>query len=342
MNKNYHINNMKIFRNILLIFFILCVTNAWGEDGLQIKGKIRVIKPAALQVKDLNGNMVLSCTINSDGIFSTGEKDIVPDVYTLSIGNMTQNIYLENSPITINGYFDALKPENTSLSFTGIDPFLALQEYIPEGSQRQKKKVSPAVQGKLTPEMAAALAYLVDTEDYSSNKMLLDMIPEQSRNSLSAQWLVKRVNTLSRYILGAQCPEFTFVDASGKEVSLKDFRGKIVLLDFCASWCAPCRKEMRSLLKIYNELKGDDLEFISISLDSEEKNWRKMLEEEKLPWVMLWDKEGFPKNNQPNQIQTAYGFFSIPFLVVINKEGKLLTRKIRGEQVRDAIQEARK
>lgn len=333
---------MKIVKNILFILFLLCVTNAWGEDGLQIKGKIRVIKPAALQVKDLNGNTILSCTINTDGFFSTGKKDIVPDVYTLSIGDMTHNIYLENNPITINGYFDAIKPENTSLSFTGIDPFLTLQEYIPEDNQRQKKKISPSVQGKLTPEMAAALAYLVNTEDYSSNKMLLDMIPEQARNSLSAQWLVKRMNTLSRYIPGAQCPDFTFEDANGQKVSLKDFRGKIVVLDFCASWCAPCRKEMRSLLKIYNELKGDDLEFISISLDSEEKNWRKMLEEEKLPWIMLWDKEGFPKNNQPNQIQAAYGFFSIPFLVVIDKEGKLLARKIRGEQVRKAILEARK
>ena len=68
------------------------------------------------------------------------------------------------------------------------------------------------------------------------------------------------------------------------------------------------------MLTIYNDLKADDLEFISVSLDDSEAKWRKMLDEEKLPWVMLWDKTGFPKNSKtPSAIQAAYGFYSIPF-----------------------------
>ncbi len=97
--------------------------------------------------------------------------------------------------------------------------------------------------------MASALAYLADVNDYPSNKMLLDMIPEQDRNSLSAKWLINKVEVLSptrssvQNVLG-----FTFIDSNGKSVSLKDFRGKIVVLDFCASFgvvlaakrCAVC------------------------------------------------------------------------------------------------------
>ena len=89
---------------------------------------------------------------------------------------------------------------------------------------------------------------------------------------------------------------------------------------------------MKSLLPIYNELKGNDLEFISVSLDKREKDWKKMLAEEDLPWVMLWNQEGFTIGNEPNEIQKAYGFYGIPFIVLIDKEGRILARGLRGRE----------
>lgn len=328
----------KLVRRFLVAVLLLCGTSAWAEGSLHISGKLRILKPTTLQIKNLNDSVILNCTIPQNGVFSTEKTTIVPDVYKLFLGDTEQKIYLENNPVTINGYFDEKNPTQSSLSFTGIEPFLTLQKYMPAEANPNKATISPIEKGKLTPGMAAALAYLANIEDYPSNKMLLDMIPLAQRTSLSAKWLAERVEILSHRIPGAVCPDFTFMDDRGKNVSLKDFRGKIVVLDFCASWCAPCRREMRHLLKIYNELKADDLEFISISLDDSEARWRKMLDEEKLPWVMLWDKEGFPKSNKtPSAIQTAYGFFSIPFLVVIDKEGKLVERNVRSEQVRETI-----
>lgn len=328
----------KLVRRFLVAVLLLCGTSAWAEGSLHISGKLRILKPTTLQIKNLNDSVILNCTIPQNGVFSTEKTTIVPDVYKLFLGDTEQKIYLENNPVTINGYFDEKNPTQSSLSFTGIEPFLTLQKYMPAEANPNKATIPTDAKGKLTPGMAAALAYLANIEDYPSNKMLLDMIPLTQRTSLSAKWLAERVELLSHRIPGAVCPDFTFMDDRGKNVSLKDFRGKIVVLDFCASWCAPCRREMRHLLKIYNELKADDLEFISISLDDSEARWRKMLDEEKLPWVMLWDKEGFPKSNKtPSAIQTAYGFFSIPFLVVIDKEGKLVERNVRSEQVRETI-----
>lgn len=322
----------------ILTLLLLCgISTVWGEGRLKISGKLRVIKPTQLEIKDLKGKTVLSSAIGKDGLFETESIEIVPDVYTLCIGKTEQNIYLENNTVDIKGFFDELHPEKSSLTFTGIDAYLALQNYMPTEKDPDERTIPVSAKGNLTPGQAAALAYIANISDYRSNKMLLDLIPTDKRTSQSAQWLVARVEVLSHQVIGAECPDFTFVDTTGKQVSLKDFRGKIVVLDFCASWCGPCRKEMRSMLTIYNDLKADDLEFISVSLDDKETNWRKMVEEEKLPWVMLWDNEGFPKDSKPNKIQDAYGFFSIPFLVVVDKKGKLAARNVRGEQVREAI-----
>ena len=156
------------------------------------------------------------------------------------------------------------------------------------------------------------------------------------------QWLANRVDSLARFAVGTQAFNFNYVDPEGNMVRLSDFRGKLVLIDFWASWCGPCRHEMKSLLPIYNDLKGDDLVFISISLDKREKDWRKMLETENLPWVMLWNKEGFTIGDTPNEIQKAYSFYGIPFILLVDEEGKILERGLRGEQVREAILKARR
>ena len=172
--------------------------------------------------------------------------------------------------------------------------------------------------------------------------MLLELVPENERDALSARWLAHRVDSLARFAVGAKAYDFNYVDPDGSVVRLSDFRGKFVLVDFWASWCGPCRQEMKNLLPIYDELKGEDLVFISISLDKREKDWRRMLETENLPWIMLWNKEGFTVGDAPNTIQKAYGFYSIPFIVLIDREGRIMERGLRGEQVKDAIVKARK
>ena len=228
---------MKLIRLSLILLLLCSTTPLWSDGGLQFKGKLRLLKPTTLQVKDLNGNLILSCPISQNGVFETEKKEISPDVYTLYIGNTEQNIYFENVPVSINGFFDEKNPEQSSLSFTGIDSFLTLQNYMPTEKDPDIATISASVKGKLTPGMAAALAYLANVNDYYSNKMLLDMIPENERTSFVAKWLVNRVEVLSHQVINAECPDFTFIDANGKNVSLKDFRGKIVVLDFCASWC---------------------------------------------------------------------------------------------------------
>ena len=326
---------------ITLLLFFGGTVSVFAQAGFRLSGKLRVLNPTEIRVETINGESLLSVQVPREGAFLTEVREIKPDLYILWIGNTQQAVYLTNTEVSIKGYYDEVKPENSSLSFSGIDDFLELLKWMPVEESQKKKTINPGVKGQLRGTMYSALAYLSEIEAYEPNKMLLEQITEEDRDALTVQWLADRVDSLARFAVGARAFDFNYVDPGGNMVRLSDFRGKLVLIDFWASWCGPCRHEMKSLLPIYNDLKGDDLIFISISLDKREKDWRKMLETENLPWVMLWNKEGFTIGDAPNEIQRAYGFYGIPFILLVDKEGKILERGLRGEKVREAILKAR-
>lgn len=328
-------------KRIVLMILVFLGHFSFAQE-LVLSGKLRVLEPLSLSLKNINGETVFETVVKKDGAFKLGPKKIEPDLYLLYLGECCQPIYLENTTVTIQGFFNPANPESSSLNFKGIDAHYLLMQYVPQEANPSKRKIAPEVKNKLQGTLLSALAYLADIPLYEPNKFILDCMNEETKKSLSGLWLQHKVDSLYPYSLGAKAYDFKFQDPEGKEVRLSDFRGKFVLVDFWASWCGPCRQEMKSLLPIYNELKGDDLVFISVSLDNDEQAWRKMLDEEQLPWIMLWNKEGFPKTRrEPNTIQRAYGFYSIPFIVLIDKEGNFIERDIRGEKVKEAILKAR-
>jgi thiol-disulfide isomerase/thioredoxin len=115
--------------------------------------------------------------------------------------------------------------------------------------------------------------------------------------------------------------EFTFKDINDKDVSFSDFRGKYVYIDFWATWCSPCKKEIPSLKKLENKFHGKDIVFVSISMDKPKVHgkWKEFVKKEGLTGVQLFATDAFN-----TQVAKEYKINSIPRFMLFDKEGKVV------------------
>ena len=139
----------------------------------------------------------------------------------------------------------------------------------------------------------------------------------------------------ARCVPGQDAPDLTFVTPDGKEHRLLEYLGdKVLVVDFWASWCSPCRKEIPAMKRIYEEFKGRGVEFLSLSMDSKENAWKGAMEEENMPWAQGWLKDAGA------EAMRHYQFKGIPYIVVMDVKGKIFKVGVRGEGTRQAVREA--
>ncbi len=147
-----------------------------------------------------------------------------------------------------------------------------------------------------------------------------------SANDSSA--LIKEANNVK------QASAFTLKDVKDKEHSLSQFSGKYVLVDFWASWCKPCRAENPNLIKAYKKFKSKNFEIISISLDNNKNSWIKAVKEDSLPWLNLLDE-----TNSESTVANMYGVITVPSNFLINPDGKIVAKDLRGEKLQTKLSE---
>ncbi len=153
-----------------------------------------------------------------------------------------------------------------------------------------------------------------------------DFIERYKREDLEGCVNVRReIKRISATVIGGPAPEFTMKSLEGEDISLNDFRGKYVLIDFWASWCGPCRRENPNVVKMYNKYKEHDFEILGVSLDKQKNRWEQAIQKDGLTWPHVSDLKGWQ-----NAAAKQYGVTSIPHTVLVDKEGKIIARNLRG------------
>ena len=139
----------------------------------------------------------------------------------------------------------------------------------------------------------------------------------------------------TRTAIGAEAPDFTENDPSGNPVKLSDFRGKYLLIDFWASWCGPCRMENPNVVNAYAQFKNKNFEILGVSLDTQNsKNaWLNAIQNDNLIWAQVSDLKGWKC-----RIALLYGVENIPQNFLIDPNGVIIAKNLRGEDLISKLQ----
>ncbi len=132
--------------------------------------------------------------------------------------------------------------------------------------------------------------------------------------------------------LGKQIPNFSATAFDGIPINMSDYRGKLLVLNWCAKWCGFCASEISHLKKAYEEYHDKGLEVIGFSLDENETELREYTEEHEIPWVQIYDGKGWN-----SEFAQFFGINSVPSQWLIDRDGKILSVHTRGERLSQLV-----
>jgi peroxiredoxin len=182
-------------------------------------------------------------------------------------------------------------------------------------------------------------AYLTVSTYYDDSKLdemksILEQFDPAIDSSRYTIRLKKMAEVWSKVAVGQPALDFTQNDTTGNAVALSDLRGQYVLIDFWASWCGPCRAENPNVVKLYNELHDKGFEIIGVSFDTKRKNWLEAIKTDSLTWYHVSDLNGWN-----NEVGKMYAVRAIPHTILLDKEGIIIAKNLRGDDLRKKLEE---
>ena len=188
---------------------------------------------------------------------------------------------------------------------------------------RVKKEQLKIMAANPSVEMVAyELGYMKDNMTLEQVEQVFGQFDVKVQQSKWGKAIRESIELRQRIEPGRLAPEFTLARRDSSLVSLADYRGKVVVLDFWASWCRPCRASFPWVREFYEEYREKGVEIIGVSIDENKASWEKALDEERLPWPQVIDE--IEKGR--SRVGGLYHVLAVPMFVVVDKEGKIVVR----------------
>lgn len=359
---------MKITLNSLIILLAITFAGCSKNTGFVIEGAYPGAENKTVYLEKITGQAIVidSFQIGENAKFKfvgTSEK---PGVFRLNFANMKAiDLVLDNASkveIQIDPKMSMaeyeVKGSEASLQVKEINKILYDTYKVVEGLQNEyaalaegfesndakiaslEKRYKDAMdnQIKMIKEFTNknneaiidiyAVSYLNIDENFDFIKSIIDKHQAKIAESEYTQEYAAKFSTYANLAIGNVAPEIALNDPSGKEIKLSSLRGKVVLLDFWASWCGPCRQENPNNVKLYKQYKDKGFEIYGVSLDKEMDAWKEAIVQDQLTWVHVSDLKFWQ-----SAAAASYKVESIPATFLLDKDGKILAKNLRGEEL---------
>lgn len=368
-----------IMRNLFILFAVLFgLFSCQQNNSYQINGSVAdsAFEGTTVYLQKSQGREMINIdsAVVSDGAFKfSGAADTVKILY-LALDKLAGQSTLPRTLVVVEpGKINIKVDDEVAVSGTKLNndyaAYIQSQEEIGKEIRTISEKFQTASQeGTLTDELREELMeeyqnhyevisgktldfvksnignelgkfmFLTNVNNFELDvqKEVLALADEKFKSDENIQNIISRIESAEKVAIGQQFADFTMKDTEGNDVSLSDYagKGKVVLIDFWAAWCGPCRQEMPNVVNAYNKYKDKGFEVVGVSLDRNTEEWEKGIKELNMTWPQMSDLKFWE-----TPVVELYAFRGIPHTVLLDGEGKIIEKDLRGKALDDKLEE---